>query len=151
MTVKLLEQLVGPYHHAQGGPGGWWILPAPEIHLAPDAPVFPRLAGWRRERMSSLPQDASIRLVPDWVCEVLLPPSEDRDRDRLQKMELYERHGVKWMWMMDLLARLFEIYVLRKDGRWMRTGVYQGNQGDTQVRAVPFDAIEIDLLLLWAE
>jgi len=32
-----------------GGPGGWWILDEPEIHLDEDV-VVPDIAGWRRER-----------------------------------------------------------------------------------------------------
>jgi hypothetical protein len=147
-TVELIAQFVGPFHHGRGGPGGWWILPAPEIHLVNEEPVFPTLAGWRRERMPSLPQDACFRLAPDWVCEVLRPSSEDRDRDRARKMLLYARHGVKWMWVLDPITRAFEAYVLREDGRWMAAVLHIDV---AQVRAVPFDAIEIDLSVLWTE
>ena len=30
------SDLVGPYHRGRGGPGGWWILPEPELHLRED-------------------------------------------------------------------------------------------------------------------
>ena len=32
------------------GPGGWWILDEPQLHLGEDI-VVPDIAGWRRERM----------------------------------------------------------------------------------------------------
>ena len=35
------------------GPGGWWIIDEPELHLGE---VVPDLAGWRRERMVELPE-----------------------------------------------------------------------------------------------
>ncbi len=60
--------LFGPFHRGRGGPGGWWIIDEPELHLGPDIAV-PDLAGWRRERMSVWPNDAAyFTLPPDWVC-----------------------------------------------------------------------------------
>ena len=51
-----------------GGPGGWWILDEPELHLADDI-LVPDIAGWRRERMPDFPDTAFFTLAPDWVCE----------------------------------------------------------------------------------
>ena len=36
-----------------GGPGGWYILDEPELHLGEEI-LVPDLAGWRRERMPRL-------------------------------------------------------------------------------------------------
>lgn len=64
-------EIGGPFDQGKGGgPGGWWILDEPELHLGPDV-VVPALAGWRRERLSRLPDTAWIEISPDWVCEVL--------------------------------------------------------------------------------
>jgi len=57
----------GPFDLGAGGPGGWWILDEPELHLQGDIMV-PDLAGWRRERMPELPETAWFELAPDWVC-----------------------------------------------------------------------------------
>jgi len=38
-------ELVGPFHRGKGGgPGGWWILDEPELHLGPDI-LVPDMAG----------------------------------------------------------------------------------------------------------
>src|SRR5262245_8996967 len=63
--------LNGPFHRTPGGPagpGGWWIIDEPELHLHGDV-VVPDLAGWRRERMPKAPNKVGIELPPDWVCE----------------------------------------------------------------------------------
>ena len=55
---SLGDELVSPLHKGRGGPGGWWILGEPELHLGSDV-LVPNLAGWRRERMPQLP-DAAV-------------------------------------------------------------------------------------------
>ena len=44
-SSSLGGKIVSPYDHGQGGPGGWWILFEPELHLDVDIMV-PDLAGW---------------------------------------------------------------------------------------------------------
>ena len=61
-----------PFDLGRGGPGGWWILDEPQLHLGEDI-VVPDIAGWRRERMPVFPDTAYTTLAPDWVCEVLSP------------------------------------------------------------------------------
>src|SRR5262245_59025777 len=41
---SLSYSLGGPFHHGVGGPGGWWLLQEPELHLGDDV-VVPDLAG----------------------------------------------------------------------------------------------------------
>ena len=64
------DELVGPYGKGRGGPGGWWIVFEPELHLGEDI-LVPDLAGWRRERMPEFHDTAYVTLAPDWVCELL--------------------------------------------------------------------------------
>src|SRR5690606_31677934 len=55
-----------PFHRRGGGgngPGGWWILNEPELHLGRDI-VVPDLAGWRRERMPAAPHGPFQTLAP---------------------------------------------------------------------------------------
>ena len=140
----LLGSLHSPFDRGQGGPGGWWILTEPEVHVA-DPVVVPDLAGWRRERMPAIPEEAFFSLAPDWVCEVLSPSTERIDRSR--KLRIYAQAGVAHAWLVNPIARTLEILRLR-DGTWTLVAVC----GDTDtVRIEPFEAIELDLGRLWAD
>jgi Uma2 family endonuclease len=134
----------GPFGFGTGGPGEWVILDEPELHLGDDV-LVPDLAGWRRERMPSAPQAASISLASDWVCEVVSPGTEKLDR--ADKLPIYAREGVAFAWLVNPLARTLEIYGL-EGSRWALLRTFSGNN---KVRAIPFDSVDIDLTLLWPE
>jgi Uma2 family endonuclease len=126
------------------GPGGWWIVFEPELHLGPNVMV-PDVAGWRRERMPKMPNVASFELAPDWACEVVSPSTERIDRAK--KMNLYARAKVQHLWLVNPLVRTLEIYQL--DGeRWSLLATHEG---DERVRPTPFDAIEVELVHWWIE
>src|SRR5262245_19454608 len=92
--------LGGPFDRGAGGPGGWWILYQPELHLqALGERIVPDLAGWRVERMPELPQTAYFELPPDWICEVLSPSTEARDRT--DKLPIYAAARVAHAWLVD--------------------------------------------------
>ena len=88
----LSDELVGPYGKGRGGPGGWWIVFEPELHLGEDI-LVPDLAGWRRERMPEYPDTAYVTLAPDWVCEV--PSASTRRLDLRGKRPIYAREEVR--------------------------------------------------------
>lgn len=137
------EELGPPFKRGRGGPGGWIIVDEPEIHLDADV-VVPDLAGWRRERMPQMPVElAYITLAPDWLAEIQSPSTAALDRGR--KRPLYARHRVGHMWMVDPDAQTLE--VLRLDGDSYR--IVLAASGADRVRAEPFDAIELDLSILW--
>jgi Uma2 family endonuclease len=139
------EELGPPFKRGRGGPGGWLILDEPELHFA-DNVVVPDLAGWRRERLPSVGVDqAWFDLAPDWLCEVLSPST--RRLDRARKLPLYAREGVKHLWLVDPHARMLEVFRL-ESGKWMLLATYFD---DDKVRAEPFDAIELELGILWAD
>jgi Uma2 family endonuclease len=136
-------RLGGPFDLGEGGPGGWVILDEPELHLGENV-LVPDLAGWRRGRLSALPETAYFELAPDWVCEVLSPATQAIDR--AEKLPIYAEHRVQYAWLIDPLAHLLETYRL-EGGRWLQLGTWHGN---VLVRAEPFDAIEIALKTLWS-
>ena len=127
----------------RGGPGGWVILDAPELHVVGQV-LVPDLAGWRRERMPEVPDVAFFELAPDWVCEVLSPLTAARDRTR--KTHHYAQARVSHLWFLDPALQTLE--VLRLDGGGWRPAMTAA--GDTTVGAEPFDALELDLRGLWA-
>jgi Uma2 family endonuclease len=132
------------FQRGRGGPGGWWILDKPELHLVEKEPVIPDIAGWRVERMPTLPDTAFFTLAPDWVCEVISRSTEKLDRD--EKLPYYARHGVRHVWLVDPVDKRLEVYTLDDEGgRWREVRAHQGS-----VRAPPFDAIELDLEALWS-
>lgn len=139
-------EIGGPFQRGRGGPGGWWILDKPELQLVPKEPVVPDLAGWRVERMPQLPDTDWFTLSPDWICEVLSGSTEKLDRD--EKLPCYAEHGVRHVWLLDPIDKRLEVYSLNTETRrWREVRIHQG---DTAVRAAPFDAIELDLGALWS-
>lgn len=124
------------------GPGGWWLLSAPELHLGDDV-LVPDMAGWRRDAMPVLPNVAAFRQAPQWALEVLSPGTARIDRVR--KLPIYARETVANVWLVDPLARTLE--VLRLSGaRWLLVATHGG---DESVRAEPFDAAELSLARWW--
>jgi Uma2 family endonuclease len=133
--------LVPPFQFGIGGPGGWWILDQPELHFGRDV-LVPDLAGWRRERMPEIPKTHVFSVVPDWVCEVI-SPSNGRV-DRLKKMPIYAREGIPYAWIVDPDQQVLEARKLHS-AEW----VVHEYGGDARGRVEPFEAIEIDLTLIW--
>jgi len=141
---RLGTKICGPYDLGEGGPGGWWILDEPELHLAEHV-LVPDLAGWRRERMPELPDSHVFAIPPDWVCEVL---SQRTARlDRVEKMPIYARHGVKHLWLVNPDMKSLDVYVLEARETWT---LLSSHGEDDKVHAEPFQDIELDLSLLWA-
>ncbi len=129
---------------APDGVGGWWILDEPELHFGADV-LVPDVAGWRRERLPELPDEAAFTLAPDWVCEALSPSTTSLDRTR--KMPVYAKAGGAWLWLIDARSRTLEVYRLDA-GQWVVAASYSGS---TAVRAEPFAALELDMRRWWGE
>jgi Uma2 family endonuclease len=144
VAASRLGRILGPFDDDPGGPGGWWILDEPELHLG-DHVVVPDLAGWRRERMPVMPDEVFFTLAPDWVCEVLSPSTERIDRAR--KLRIYAEAGVQHAWLLKPSDRTLEVLHLR-DGVWTIVGVCNGSD---VVRIKPFDAVELRMPRLWPD
>jgi Uma2 family endonuclease len=141
-TSSLGVEVGGPFQRGKGGPGGWWILDEPELHLGSHV-LVPDLAGWRRERMPEVPQGVAFEIAPDWVCEVISPSSARTDRGA--KGLIYAKHGVRHLWIVDPIAHTLEV-LRSNDGQWTLVAVH----GEAEVvRAEPFEAAEVNLGSLW--
>ena len=132
----------GPFHRGRGGPGGWWILDEPELHLHADI-VVPDIAGWLRSRLPAIPNVAFLTIAPDWLCEVLSPSTERMDR--ATKLAIYAREGVSHVWLINPINETLEVLAL-ENGRWTLLATHEGA---VTVRAAPFEAIELELSALW--
>ena len=114
----------------------------PEIHLGPQV-LVPDLAGWRRERLPELPDEAWIELPPDWVCEVLSLATAQTDRS--VKRPLYAEQGVSHCWLIDPTLKTLEGFELQ-DGRWVLLAALK--EADA-VQLPPFASIRFSLGVLW--
>ena len=140
----VVEALRAPFHRGRGGPGGWWILPEPGIEFPNSPEVSPDLAGWRRERLAAMSKKETIRVVPDWICEVL--STSTRRHDLRIKRPFYARMGVTQLWVVDPDAYVVTSSVL-ENGRWSELGVWSD---EADARIPPFDAVEINVADWWA-
>jgi Uma2 family endonuclease len=144
-AASTLTMLVGPpFQLGRGGPGGWIILDEPELHLDQDV-VVPDLAGWRVERLPTLPETAYLELAPDWVCEVISPSTARLDRG--EKLTIYLRERVGHVWHIDPGPRTLEVLRHTAEG-YLIVAVHSA---PARIRAEPFDVVELDLGLLFDE
>jgi len=145
-TGSVLGMRLGPpFQFGENGPGGWWIIDEPELHFIRNTEVdVPDLAGWRRSRLPRIPKDHRYKVVPDWVCEVLSPSTESKDRQ--VKMPIYARFGVASAWLIDPQAHTLEAYAL-EGAAWREMGRFAGG---ARVSLPPFEAVTITLDDLWA-
>jgi Uma2 family endonuclease len=133
-------QIGGAFHRL--GSGGWVILDEPELHFGDDV-LVPDLAGWRRERLPTLPADAYLTLAPDWICEILSPSTEALDRGK--KLRRYASEAVAHAWLIEPLRQTLEVLSL-VSGRW---ALLNRHEARARARVPPFDAIELELGSLW--
>lgn len=65
--------------------------------------------------------------------------------DRAEKLHIYGQAGVQFAWLVAPELQVLEVYRRQSDG-WMLVATHRD---DAKVRAVPFDAIELELGALW--
>jgi Uma2 family endonuclease len=90
-----------------------------DMVLAPRRSVQPDVMFISNERLDII--QTVVRGPADLVAEVISP--EGRRRDRFDKRDLYEQHGVREYWLIDPEARTVEVFHLegpayRLTGRW---------------------------------
>jgi Uma2 family endonuclease len=141
--LEIGSGLLGPFGHGLGGPGGWWIVTEPGIELPNTPEISPDVAGWRRERLPELPVDEPIRVVPDWICEILSPTT--RRHDQLVKLPYYAKVGVAYAWVVDLESRVLTVHRL-EEGTWRIVGTYSD---ESEARIVPFEAVPLNVAAWW--
>jgi Uma2 family endonuclease len=142
-AVRIGHAVVGPFDLSISGPGGWQILPEPGIELPNTPEIAPAVAGWRRERLPALSNDEAITVVPDWVCEILSPTTEQHNLT--VKKPYYAKVGVAHHWIVDLSMRT--VMALRlESGRWREVGVY-GDEREARIE--PFAAVPLNVASWW--
>jgi len=135
--------LFNAFWRERGNPGGWVILPEPKILFGKQL-LVPDLAGWKVDRYVR-PKKGPYEIVPDWVCEILSPSTARFDR--ITKLPIYRQAGIGHAWVIDPIARTLEVLRCHEES-CLIAAAYQNQD---KVRAEPFEAVEIDLSLLWGE
>lgn len=74
-----------------------------------------------------------VRGTPEWLAEVLSPSTARHDQ--IVKLPVYERAGVREVWLIDPIGRTLRIYLL-EGGRYGPATILQ-LKGQTQLTAVP--------------
>lgn len=138
----LATDLHDAFQRGRSGPGGWWILFEPEVHLRDDV-LVPDIAGWRRDELPVLPEIPWFEKAPDWLCEVISPSTARLDREK--KLPIYARSGIEHVWIVDPSLKTLEV-LRRAADRYILVGAHFG---ETSVSAPPFEDIVIQLGALW--
>lgn len=139
-------KLVGLFDQGPEDEGGdWIILHEPELHLGADI-VVPDLAGWRIERFpgSNRSDEPFFAVAPDWVCEIL--STSTARVDRIEKVPVYAREQVPFVWLVDPRDRTIEVLRLR-DGGYQLVGSAGGDDGPFTLE--PFDAVPLPASAFW--
>ena len=67
-------------------------------------------------------EEDGIHGAPDLVVEILSPSTEKRDK--IDKLRLYEKHGVKEYWIVDPKNFSVDVYLLQ-EGKFIRDNTYK--------------------------
>ena len=110
--AKLLETLI---------PDGEVLLAPLDVYFDDENIVQPDVI-WIAENSQCKIEAKYLRGAPDLVIEVHSPGTVWLDKSA--KFSLYEKHGVREYWMIDLEGQLAEIW-FRQDNRFQRLGVFR--------------------------
>jgi Uma2 family endonuclease len=142
-TDELRVELGNQFGRGRGGPGAWFFMIEPELHLGPHV-VVSDIGGWRRERLTPFPDAAFIETPPDWIAEILSPSTQAIDRT--DKLAVYATFGVSHCWYVDPAAKTLEVLALT-GGKWLLAATFKDADA---VTAPPFEAHTFKLDVLWA-
>lgn len=125
------------------GPGGWWLVTEVEVEYELHETYRHDLVGWRRDRVGAKPSERPVRIRPDWVCEIL--SSSNASNDTVKKLRVLHKHAVPHYWLLDPESGTLRVL------RWLPDGYLEVSSAtaDETVRAEPFDAVELNLRLVF--
>jgi Uma2 family endonuclease len=113
-----------------------------DVILAKTTVVVPDLSFVSRERLGIV-TDRGVEGAPDLVVEILSPDSARRDR--VDKAQLYARHGVSHYWLVDPDAKTFEAFELDEGRYYLKANL----TGDAIFTPSMFPGLTISLRSLW--
>jgi Uma2 family endonuclease len=136
-TQSRTARELGPFDRGSG-PGGWWFATEVSVAYEPHQCPSHDIAGWRRQRLPN-PPTGVVELPPDWVCEIISPVHERKDRVQLPL--LLQRHGVPFYWLISPEEGTLIAHELQGD-RYRAIATIK-DQNKARIR--PFEAVELDV------
>ena len=89
------------------------IWATPGVIFSEFSGVIPDLVFVSHKRRDEIASGDRITGAPDLVIEIVSPGAENERRDRIAKMQLYAKYGVKEYWIVDFEKRTIEVYLLQ--------------------------------------
>lgn len=146
--ANVVTRVNGPFGRRPGGPpdapGGWWFLTEAEV-LFGDEPLRPDVAGWRRDRLPEVPDETPLRVIPDWICEVL--STANPTNDTVRKKRIYHRFQVPHYWIVDPRDETLSVYRYTPEGYLEVLAAQRAER----VRAEPFTTMELPVSALFGD
>ena len=127
------------------GPGGWWLATEVDVEYTLHDVYRHDVVGWRRERAPAPPTERPVKLLPDWVCEVLSP--SNWANDTVLKFRMLQQQGVPVYWVIDLEHRVLTVYELAGSTYNVAAVARPGERA----RLVPFHALELEVATLFGD
>ncbi|HEV2862680.1 MAG TPA: Uma2 family endonuclease [Pyrinomonadaceae bacterium] len=90
------------------------VFPNPGVIFDKHNSVIPDVVVLTKQQVEAAGEEPHIREAPALVVEVISPGGENARRDRVLKLQVYSKFGVKEYWIADPKARTLEVY--RREG-----------------------------------
>lgn len=105
----------------------------------------PDICFWGNEKAQNFTSETKRFPPPDWVCEVLSPSTEKRDRGI--KFQDYAIAGVREYWIIDASAETIEKYILTPEAEYKLENIYI----DGEIKSEVIDGFCIPVRALFDE
>lgn len=90
------------------------LVTTPGVIFSPYSAVIPDLLFISNERRGEIASTERVLGAPDIVIEIVSPGADNERRDRVVKLQLYGKYGVKEYWIIDPTSRTIDVYVLKE-------------------------------------
>ena len=91
------------------------VVPTPGLVLSEISGVIPDVVFFRYEQREMIVTNDRLTGPPALVIEIISPGSKNVRRDRIAKLNLYDKYGVPEYWIVDPKQLVLERYVMRGD------------------------------------
>jgi len=84
--------------------------------------------------------DEGCKGAPDLIVEITSPSTARKDK--VEKFNLYEKHGVKEYWIVEPEVKLVTVFLFQENGKYGRPNIYTE---EDKIKVSIFDDLVIDL------